>query len=161
MRWRRTTTTVSVVLLLIALVTLAPVPVAAQGPAATPAGSTVVDELGPGFVPGGSGWHDAPGGYASHHYWTESSRDRSAPVGIWRATLAEAGLYRVEAMMPPRHATTRAAGYRIGTADGVVLRTLDQARAGSGWASLGTYRLDAHAAVRLSARTADPERARR
>ncbi len=133
-----------------------PVPAAAQSPdVEVAADAIIVDELGAGFIPRGAGWRDGEGGYDDHHYWQRAVSAPTGRVGTWRVTLPEAGPYRVEAMVPLRHATTKAARYLIGTADGVVIRTANQSRTRGTWVSLGTYELGATAEVRLSARTAD------
>lgn len=135
---------------------------AADRPAAPAATApTVVDELQGGFTPAGSGWRDGEGGYGDHHYWIVATKQRNAGVGTWRATLPEAGRYRIQAMVPQRHATTRAARYVIRTAEGTATRVANQYQARGSWMSLGTHALGATVSVRLTARTGDPAGTRR
>jgi hypothetical protein len=144
------------------LLTLTPLgmpSVRAQGPGTD---AVVVDDRDAGFTPRGFGWHDGDGGYAGEHYWQFAVHGRrGGQVGVWRATFPEPGRYTVQARIPPRHATTTAARYRIQTTGGFVKRTVDQAGARGTWVRLGTFELRATTQVRLSARTGDPSRSRR
>jgi hypothetical protein len=139
------------------LLTVAPgevLPTTAQG---TGSDAIVVDERDGGFTPRGFGWHDGDGGYAGEHYWQFAVHGRpTSQVGIWRASLPGAGRYEVQARIPPRHATTKAARYLIRTRRGSIQRTVDQARARGSWVTLGTFPLRTTAVVRLPARTDDP-----
>ena len=69
--------------------------------------------------------------------------------------LAGPGSYKVVVKVPPRNATTRRATYRLLTADGWVIRTLDQDARRGKWASLGTFPLSTSAVVKLTDRTGE------
>jgi hypothetical protein len=86
------------------LLTVTPVtvlPAMAQGPGA----AVVVDDRDGGFTPRGFGWLDGDGGYGGEHYSQLAVHGRAnGQVGVWRATLPDAGRYKVQARIPPRHA---------------------------------------------------------
>ncbi len=153
------------------LLTLALVPLTLQGSteaqgttevgeAAAP-GTITVDERSDGFSGQGTGWRSGSGGFDGRHYWTYSAASRTDRVGTWRTTLAGPGRYRILAMIPDRHSTSRAAIYKVRTADGLVSRTVNQSVRRGSWLDLGVHALSTVGEVRLSARTGDPAGSRR
>ena len=127
---------------------------AAATPAAVP-GTVIVDDRSDGFRRTGSGWRSSRGGYLDHHFWVPAKR-RLTKVGIWSATFAEPGLYKVYARLPRWHASTRKAIYKVKTADGWAKRVRSQYKNRGRWMSLGTHALAARAEVRLGNQTLDP-----
>ena len=152
----------SLVISLLLVAAIAPASMLAQAPevGVTPTATTAIDELQSGFSPWGPGWRDGSSGYAGHHYWARASQKKSL-VGVWAATLGQAGRYRVLAFIPPGHASSRAAVYRVLTADGWVLRVGNQWQRRGKWLSLGIHELSARAEVRLTDETRDPRGTRR
>ncbi len=133
------------------------IPAAAQAPeveVAAVAGTVIVDELSDGFRQVGSGWRSATGGYDGHHDWVPASR-KLTRVGIWTATLGEAGLYQVLAKLPAVHASSRQAVYKLKTASGWETQVRSQAAYRGHWVNLGTYAFSAQAEVRLTDKTLD------
>ena len=152
----------SLVISLLLVAAIAPASMLAQAPevGVTPTATTAIDELQSGFSPWGPGWRDGSSGYAGHHYWARASQKKSL-VGVWAANLGQAGRYRVLAFIPPGHASSRAAVYRVLTADGWVLRVGNQWQRRGKWLSLGIHELSARAEVRLTDETRDPRGTRR
>ena len=112
------------------------------GPPAGQPGTVIVDDLGPGFVEGGTAayWHTAPDGFDGGFLWTYNN-ERVVPNYNWVEwhPVLTAGTYEVFAYIPLTDATTTQARYWVIYGGGAALRVIDQSTNGGAWVSLGTY----------------------
>ena len=120
-----------------------------------------VDDLTGWFVRSGSGWHQGNTGHDGHHYWVPARASGKTRSGVWRATLAEAGLYRVQVMMAPYHGTTRKAAYKLRTAAGWTTAVRNQFKNRGKWVNLGVYELTQTPMVILTDVTGERDSLRR
>ncbi len=108
--------------------------------------TVVVDERGFGFKWGGTlaGRLEQWVGYNGHSYWTYNNAYNVINYGQWEPVLSRAGNYEVYAYIPPSHATTRYARYRIIHNGGQRHdRVINQYAYSNQWVSLGTYYFNA------------------
>jgi hypothetical protein len=117
--------------------------------------TVVVDDLSSRFSLRPSGGRRAREGYLDHSYWTPTRARTASVVATWKPALLGSGRYRIVVKVPPRHATTERAAYRIRTTGGWVRRVLDQRATRGRWVRLGTFELTASPLVRLSDRTGE------
>jgi subtilisin family serine protease len=123
------------------------------GPAAAP---VVVDDQDSSFKRGGSGWVRVGTGHGGNHYRLPARDDVRLAFGAWRPTLPVAGRYRVVAYIPDGSGLSRAAAYKIRTADGWVTRVRNQDKRRGGWVGLGIHQLTTTPSVRLADLTGEP-----
>jgi len=99
--------------------------------------TTIIDERSGCFARQTSYWWSDQVGYDEHHYFTYAiDAATSETVGTWRFSVKTAGVYRIEAHVPP-NATTTSAHYFADPGSGrVALATVDQSQA-TGWVELG------------------------
>ncbi len=135
-------------------------PVAAPTPAPV-VPTVVVDERSPWFVRRGAGWKRAIGGYRNRYLWAPTRAASAARSGRWQPVLPAVGDYRIEVKIPPRHATTRKATYKVRTTSGWVKRVRDQRTSRGRWISLGVHRLTTRPVVLLTDRTGERASLRR
>jgi murein DD-endopeptidase MepM/ murein hydrolase activator NlpD len=118
-----------------------------------PDGTIVVDDGGPGFVQGGTGWGTVPTGYGGSASFVQSQpsgddepwelRSLAEPaLAVYQVSLPQAGTYRVLAYVPyalnglEDSAKVR---YRIRHAAGEALVDVNARTYANDWADLGTY----------------------
>ena len=143
--------------------------VTSQNKPPTPTPTPVVDDTSGGFTRyGPSGyWLQYGIGYGSHMFATWNNGPCSygssvCPQGqdvnyaIWRPSIPVTKTYRVCAYIPPDHAYTTNARYKIAHAGGVTTVSINQQPL-IGWVSLGTYSFNAGTSgyVRLGDWTAE------
>ena len=116
----------------------------------------VVDDGDPAFKRGGSGWIRVGTGHAGAHYRLPARDDARLAFGAWRPTLPAAGRYRIVAYIPEGSDLSRAATYRIRTADGWATRVRNQDKRRGSWVGLGIHELTTTPSVRLADLTGEP-----
>ncbi|MEM7343501.1 MAG: peptidoglycan DD-metalloendopeptidase family protein [Chloroflexota bacterium] len=84
-------------------------------------------------------WYSAPYGYYNSMLWTYAGAYREENWAEWRPFLPEEGDWQVWAYIPPMHATTTRAIYKISYIGGQVRVALNQSQYNGKWAYLGTY----------------------
>ncbi len=107
--------------------------------------TVIVDDRDERFVKHGPSqyWFQDSVGFNNNMSWTYTS-DAAHGVtnwGEWRPPLPQAGVWRVSVYVPPRHATTSNAVYKISTLGGVQTARVDQKPIFSQWVTLGDYAL--------------------
>ncbi|MGW1013566.1 golvesin C-terminal-like domain-containing protein [Streptomyces termitum] len=104
--------------------------------------------------------HQLGAGFGGHFYFAHTRPDdakgrRLKVTGTWRAGSSVRGQAKVMVHLPDHGAQTKNARYEIDTQLGTVTRVLSQPGTGNRWVSLGAYRFDGAAVVRLSTLTPD------
>jgi len=140
-----------------------PIPPTAVPPTPVPP-PVIVDDLDAGFTRGGPNYQCGSQGvesrsytwcwdtrayngaapYAGHYWYTWNNGKTSADInwGQWTATLPFAGPYRVCAYIPPNHAYTKSARYRVSHAQGESTVVVNQQPI-AGWTDLGACTFNA------------------
>lgn len=117
-----------------------------------PADLLVDDEM-PGFNRSGPQeyWQAAPAGYGSGGIWTYCDANKRVNAGRWTAPPLRAGVYQVQAFVPPPHTSlpkpyTQAARYTIAHA-GAISDSIGNQQAASGdWLDLGVFYFEGNGA---------------
>ncbi|GAA5039885.1 golvesin C-terminal-like domain-containing protein [Streptomyces siamensis] len=104
--------------------------------------------------------HQLGAGFGGHFYFGHTRQDdakgqRLKITGTWKLKDTLKGQAKVMVHLPDHGAQTNYARYEIDTAYGTETRTIKQPGDGNRWVSLGAYRFDNAAAVRLDTITPD------
>ena len=152
----------SLVISVLLLAAIAPASMLAQAleVEVTPTAATAINELQGGFTPWGPGWRDGSSGFAGHHYWGPGVAEEE-PRRRLGCHAGPGGAVSGPSLHPARHASSRAAVYRVLTADGWALRVGNQWLRRGKWSNLGVHELSTRAEVRLTDKTRDPRGTRR
>lgn len=116
-----------------------------------------VDDLDPAFRRAGQGWREGTSGHAGHHFWAPTRETVRTLYGAWRPLLPAEGWYDVLVHIPPTHATSRKASYRVKTSSGWVTRVRNQDKHAGTWVSLGLHHLTTTPILQLADRTGEDE----
>lgn len=125
----------------------------AAGPAPAP---VLVDDGDGAFKRGGGGWVMVGTGHAGTHHRLPARDDARLAFGAWRPILPVAGRYRILAYIPDGSGLSRAATYKIRTADGWATRVRNQDKRRGTWVGLGIHELTTTPSVRLADLTGEP-----